>query len=232
MANVKKNSAVSSEEEITREETTEKVYDNNDKEMEDLKKENKELRNQLKEQKSQIDQIMEMLKTSAAQTAPTKTDNEIPQDVTVVHLVQRARGLSTYIHLSNIDLVLTAFGEEVTVTPQQFDELAGKYRNLFETGVLAVGDKCEYYARRKKLKCAGAYYNNYNLFSELGRLSMSELESIYNQVEMPLKSSIAEYFKQRIVANDPAFKDIRKIEVMNRLTNGGFITELQTFSRR
>ena len=166
MANVKKNSAVSSEEEITREETTEKVYDNNDKEMEDLKKENKELRNQLKEQKSQIDQIMEMLKASAAQTVPAKTvkDTEIPQDVTVVHLVQRAPGLSTYIHLSNIDLVMTAFGEEFTLTPQQFDELAGKYRTLFESGILAVGDKCEYYARRKKLKCAGTYYNNYNLF--------------------------------------------------------------------
>jgi len=176
---------------------------------------------------------MAMLKTGKTEPAPTTSkEKDVPADVTVVHLVKRAAGLSTYIHLSNLDLVMTAFGEEFTLTPQQFDELAGKYRSLFEEGVLAVGDNCEYYARRKKLKCARDYHLNYNLFAELGHISMTELEEIYNQVELSLKQSIAEYFKQRIVANDPAFKDIRKIEVMNRLTNGGFAAELQTLARR
>lgn len=219
MANVKKDSAVSTEEEITREEN---VKTKKDTKIEELEKANKEL-------KDQMAQIMEMLRQS--QAAPVATKTEVPADVTIVHLVQRAPGLSTYIKLSNLDIVLTTFGEEFSLTPQQFDELAGKYRKLFETGVLAVGDNCEYYAQRKKLKCANTYHLNFNLFSELAHINAYDLESIYNQVEKPLKKSIAEYFKQRIIANDPAFKDIRKIEVLNRLTDGGFSIELQNFNR-
>lgn len=222
MANVKKDSAISTEEEITREKVAKTEKTEKDTKIEELEKANKEL-------KYQIDQILEMLKNS--QTTPVTTKTGHPADVTIVHLVQRAPGLSTYIKLSNLDIVLTTFGEEFGLTPQQFDELAGKYRKFFETGILAVGDNCEYYAQRKKLKCANAYHLNFNLFSELANVSVYDLESIYNQVEKPLKKSIAEYFKQRIIANDPAFKDIRKIEVLNRLTNGGFAMELQTFNR-
>ena len=80
-------------------------------------------------------QMQEFMKVMMANmnNKPSETNNvkdALFRYVTVVHLVDRAPGLSTHIELSNgVILDFRTSGEEHTFTVQQAEELASKYRS-------------------------------------------------------------------------------------------------------
>ena len=81
------------------------------------------------------------------------------EEITFVHLVQRAPGLSTFINLPTLNLNLTMAGELVTVSRVEADQIVGKYRSWFDNGTLAVynDEISKRYAEIKKIKPASSY---------------------------------------------------------------------------
>ena len=67
--------------------------------------------------------------------------------IKIVHLAQMDPQLGTIIHLSNLDVGMTNFGEERLLTIQQFEELLSKHRSWFTKGLLCVAKGYEEEAR-------------------------------------------------------------------------------------
>ena len=149
------------------------------------------------------------------------------EEITFVHLVQRARGLSTFINLPTLQLNLTMAGELVTVSRVEADQIVGKYRSWFDNGTLAVynDEVSKRYAEIKKIKPASSYeISKYNLES-IGSLNYNDLEDLVTKLAPAHKDNVIQYFKQKVYEasampdkKDPKFCDLRKLEILNRLS--------------
>ena len=173
--------------------------------------------------KAQNELLMKMLvemqnnKTQSQPAAGYQPQGEIK----LIHLIQNDPGLTTHIELTNLTIDMNAFGEERTLDIKQAEELVGKYRRFFDRGIIAFGAGSEDFAKRFSLKTVKDYsYLNKDFVKHLGGLSLTELENLYGKLSEGHKRFVIEYFKRKILEGDPAFKDIHKIELLNRLSNG------------
>lgn len=173
-------------------------------------------------------QMQEFMKVMMANmnNKPSETNNvkdALFRYVTVVHLVDRAPGLSTHIELSNgVILDFRTFGEEHTFTVQQAEELASKYRSWFDLGIFAFGADADDLAKRLNLKTVTQYsFAGSDFLSRLPELDLYQLKALWDKMGQGHREFLIEYFKRKILSKDPAFDDIDKIELLNRLSNGG-----------
>lgn len=156
---------------------------------------------------------------------PDKYKVSSSDEITFVHLIQRAPGLSTFIKISTAELNLTTAGELFSFPKLQADEFVGKYRKWFTDGIFAVyNDEVSIrYAETKKIKPATFYeYSKYNLDS-IGDLDYNDLEDLVDKLAPAHKDNVIQYFKQKVYAaaagdKDPRFCDPRKLEILNRLS--------------
>ena len=178
-----------------------------------LEKQNAELQ-------SQLSSLMKMVADSKdKQAAPVMEQSSLNEEVRIVHLIQRASGLSTYIHLSTIDISMSAFGEERTLDRRQAEELVGKYRYLFDEGIIAFGAGNEELANRLSVKSMNAYgYIGPDFLNSVAEMSALQLEDLYKKVCDGHKTFLVEYFKRKNIEKDPRFMDPSKIDVLNRLS--------------
>lgn len=158
--------------------------------------------------------------------------SSLNQEVKLIHLIECAPGLNTHIELSNITMDMNAFGEERILDLRQAEEIAGKYRKFFEKGIIAFGTDGDELASRFGLKSVKDYaYINKNFVKQLGGLSLIELENLWNKLSDGHKKFVIEYFKRKTVEGDPAFKDIHKVELLNRLSGGAMSGTTLDFKR-
>lgn len=158
--------------------------------------------------------------------------SNLQNEVKIVHLVQRAPGLSTYIKLSNLEVILTEFGEERYLTVQQFEEMLGKYRRWFDSGMISLADGYEDIARRYGLKTANNYPLDSYFISNMGTLPMAEIEKMYDRLPTSGKDFIISHWMQKVIEGDPNFKDVRKIETLDRVSNGAMENVLVELKRK
>lgn len=183
----------------------------------------------------QIQELMMLMLKSQNGATPTSTAPRSSDDVKIVHLVERAPGLKTHIKLSNLVINMTSFGEERTLTLSQFEELVGMYRNWFEQGIIAPGAGLENLASRYGLKTVKDYNISKEFITKLGVMNIYELEDFFTKLGEGHKQFILEYWQRRVIAKDPHFKDIHKIEMLNRVSNGGLrnvLLDLETEKER
>ena len=173
-------------------------------------------------------QMQEFMKVMMANMNNKPTETNSAKDalfryVTVVHLVDRAPGLSTHIELSNgVILDFRTFGEEHTFTVQQAEELASKYRSWFDLGIFAFGADADDLAKRLNLRTVTQYsFAGSDFLNRLPELDLYQLKELWDKMGHGHREFLVEYFKRKILAKDPAFDDIDKIELLNRLSNGG-----------
>ena len=200
------------------------------KEVKELKAENKELRDQMLQMQQMILSLQQTIAASGAAVTPVVTPvpvqmapaekSSLLDEVTLVHLVQRAPGLTTHMEISNLQIDMNAFGELRTLDRRQAEELAGKYRRFFDQGIIAFGDGCEDIARRFNLKVVKDYNLGKDFISRLGTMSVGELEDLYMSLGQGHRAFIIEYFKRQILAKDPKFNNPQKIEMLNRVSHG------------
>lgn len=167
--------------------------------------------------------LIQMLSERGVNVAPTVTleKGSLDDEITLVHLKERAPGLTTHIELSNLTIDMAAFGEERTLDRRQAEELAGKYRKFFDKGVIAFGAGSENLAGKFGLKTVSDYsYISKDFVSKLGTLSLIELENLYNKLSDGHKQFVIEYFKRKIIEKDSNFNDVHKIEMLNRISDG------------
>jgi len=185
--------------------------------------------------KAQNDLLAKMIMNGGNNAqAAIQMPNSLTQEATLVHLVECAPGLSTHIELSNTTIDMSAFGEERILDRRQCEEIAGKYRKFFDKGIIAFGKDGEELASRFGLKSLADYTyikNNKDFVKQLGNLSTIELENLWNKLADGHRKFIVEYFKRQILAKNPLFKDIHKVELLNRLSGGAMSGTTLDFKR-
>lgn len=129
--------------------------------------------------------------------------------------------------VNNLTLNCTKHGEEFVLSRSDFDAIVGKYRHWFEEGILAVSAKNVDVAAAKGLKTDKEYEVTAEKLNRLGKMSLSELEKLWNDTDADAqKMSIVTYFKRKFIENKEAgYRDRAKVDLLNRLTNGGFNRE-------
>lgn len=177
---------------------------------------------QIKEQMASFKAQLEAMKE--AMTAPVNTKvftNNLNDQIKIVHLVQRVSGLTTHIKLSNLEIILRDLGEERTVTLQQFEEMVGKYRSWFTKGIISVAAGYEDIAERYGLSTAKGYPLNSEFMVRLGKFPMDKLETVFSRLPEAGQAFIISYWTRKALEKDPDFCDIRKIEILDRISDGG-----------
>lgn len=173
--------------------------------------------------KAQIEMLTKMMATGMGSTpVAAAPKSSLLEEVKVVHLRDCIPGTTTHIHLSNRDLDFSSFGATLTLDRRQAEELAGgTAKKFFDRGVIAFGEGSEEIAKTLGVKSMRDYeFMGSDFVKRLGTMSVYELEDIYNKLCDGLRGFIIEYFKRKILEKDPAFNDIHKIEVLNRLSDG------------
>ena len=175
--------------------------------------------------KAQIEMLTKMMAAGigAQATSPAPAhSSSLLEEVKVVHLRECLPGTTTHIHLSNRDLDFASFGATLTLDRRQAEELAGgTTKKFFDRGVIAFGEGSEELAKTLGVKSIRDYeFMGSDFVKRLGTMNVYELEDIYNKLCDGLRAFIIEYFKRKILEKDPAFNDIHKIEVLNRLSDG------------
>lgn len=172
---------------------------------------------QIKALQDQVATLMKLVgQGTSSTTNPTSLNTE---RIKIVHLVDRAPGLSTLISLSNLEISMNQFGEERSLSIQQFEELIGKYRSWFSAGILAVHSDYEEAAKHYGLKTNAKYPLNSSFYKKLGDISMKELEDVFPRLPQAGKDSLISYWVRKAREGDRKFADIGKIETLNRLSN-------------
>nr|DAF49048.1 MAG TPA: hypothetical protein [Siphoviridae sp. ctnpt50] len=172
--------------------------------------------------KAQIEMLTKMMAAGmgAPQTA-TKAPELGEDKIKIVHLYEYPEGLSTHLTYSNGYIDFYHFGQVRSLPYAVAEELIGRYRKLFDEGLLALGEGSERYADQFDVKTTKDYaFMGSDFVKRLGTMDVYELEKIYNKLCDSLRGFILEYFKRKIIEKDPAFNDAHKIEVLNRLSNG------------
>jgi len=151
-------------------------------------------------------------------------------DVVLVYMSDSMGHLET----TSVSLDFNRWGQEFTLTRQAFDEIVGKYWHWFEDGRLAVsGAKDEYIkvAAAKGLKTDKEYYLDAKKLNSIGKMSVDELEALWNSVtQKNHRESIVTFVKRKFIEEDPLYRDRAKIDLLNRLTSGGFKREQDELS--
>ena len=185
---------------------------------------------QIAELKAQVEMLMAMM-AHGGYGATLEAKNSLLDEVTLVHLVERAPGLTTHIELSTTTLDMAKFGEQRTLDRRQAEELAGKYRAFFEKGIIAFGAGNEEFAERCGLRSMADYrYLSPDFLEKLAAADVKELEKIYGLVDAGHKAFILEYFQRKTIEGDPRFKNSVKLEALNRLSGNavsGVMLDLQ-----
>lgn len=162
-----------------------------------------------------------------AKPAPESTESDT---VRIVHLVERAPGLTTYMKLSNTEVIFRKFGEERSLNFQAFQELVGKYRKWFDMGIISIAAGYEDLAERYGLNTAKNYPMDSEFVKKLGDVSMYELENIFPKLPEAGKDFVLSYWNRKVIEGDPNFKDARKIETLNRLSGECMTPTLRALS--
>lgn len=143
-------------------------------------------------------------------------------DVVLVYTSESAG----YIKTTNVELYCNVYGEEFTLTKGQFDEVAGKYRDWFQRGVLAVSSKNMDVAVAKGLPTDKDNVLTKEELNKLGKMSPEEIEELWNKFKLKeQKQSVVCYVKRKFIENDPAFRNRQIVDLFNRLTEGSFRRE-------
>lgn len=172
--------------------------------------------------------IKKLQEQMAAMSTPTTAQPNIvvtapTNDVTLVYMSD-SLGVIT---VNNLTLNCTRFGEEFVLSRSDFDAIVGKYRHWFEDGILAVSSKNMDVAAAKGIKTDKEYAITADKLNKLGKMSLTELERLWEDTTATAqKVSIVTYFKRKFIEGKEAgYRDRAKVDLLNRLTDGGFNRE-------
>ena len=178
---------------------------------------------------AQIKLLTQMLMASQSAAATTPQKSKLDDTVTVVHMIERAPGLRTHIELSNMTIDFVSFGETRVLPRMVFEELIGKYREWFRKGIIAPGPEAGDVAKLYDLKVSTQMGIDASTVKKIPKMSVYELEDLYGKLGQAHRDFILEMFRRGCTENKPDFKDIHKIEMLNRVSGGALDSVLGDF---
>lgn len=175
----------------------------------------------LKENQSMKSQLMTMKQ-------PDITNDE--EKVYIVHLRDmRGSGLTTHIALTNTARDLITFGEIMTLSVIDFEELAGKYLGFFDKGIIAVDARSLAYAKEKNLPIYDTQTKeifNANTLSRLGDMTENELKDLFDKLCYENQQRLLEYWMERCYRKEPKFWDRNKMSFLNKISDSEVFDDL------
>lgn len=181
---------------------------------------------------AELQALLEKATAAAAEPAKATVVAAPPAPSTDVTLVYCSDSLG-YAKISNMEINCTRYGEEFVMTRSQFDELVGKYRSWFDRGVFAVSYKNADVASAKGVFTDKELGLDVATLYAIGKMSARDLEHLWSGLKLQnLKESVVCYYKRKFVEGDPAFLDREKVDLLDRLTKGGFKREQDELSGR
>lgn len=177
---------------------------------------------------AQIKLLTQMLMANQS-AAATSQKSKLDDTVTVVHMVERAPGLRTHIELSNMTIDFVSFGETRVLPRMVFEELVGKYREWFRRGIIAPGPEAGDVAKLYDLKVSTQMGIDASAIKKIPKMSVYELEDLYEKLGQTHRDFILEMFRRGCAENKPDFKNIHKIEMLNRVSGGALDSVLGDF---
>ena len=195
------------------EEVSETVDNSVEQENKALKETLSQYQNIITQMQSTIVNLQGMMKNSGP---------SMSSEVTLVYLSESLGVVS----IDGLTLNCSRYGEQFQVSRIQFDQIVGKYRKWFDDGILAVGDNCVDVAAAKDIKTESEYVLNAKILNSIGKMTASELSKLWDKLTTPEETnSVVLHVKHKLIEGDPVYKDREKIDLLNRLTNGGFTRE-------
>lgn len=140
--------------------------------------------------------------------------------IKIVHLAQMDPSLGTNIHLSNLYIGMTEFGEERELTTQQFEELLSKHRGWFAKGLLCVAKGYEEEAKKYGVTTVSDCPIDKTFIKTLGDIPMSKIEEVYGRLPEYGQENLVSYWLRCAYDGDPRFRDIRRVKTFNDITGG------------
>lgn len=177
---------------------------------------------------AQIKLLTQMLMANQS-AAATSQKSKLDDTVTVVHMIERAPGLRTHIELSNMTIDFVSFGETRVLPRMIFEELIGKYREWFRKGIIAPGPEAGDVAKLYDLKVSTQMGIDASAIKKIPKMSVYELEDLYEKLGQTHRDFILEMFRRGCAENKPDFKNIHKIEMLNRVSSGALDSVLGDF---
>lgn len=165
--------------------------------------------------------IAQVLQAMAAnQAAPVATVSKPEGKIKIVHLAQMDPSLGTNIHLSNLYIGMTEFGEERELTTQQFEELLSKHRGWFAKGLLCVAKGYEEEAKKYGVTTVSDCPIDKTFIRTLGDIPMTKIEEVYSRLPEYGQENLVSYWLRCAYDGDPRFRDIRRVKSFNDITGG------------
>lgn len=165
--------------------------------------------------------IAQVLQAMAAnQAAPVATVPKPEGKIKIVHLAQMDPSLGTNIHLSNLYIGMTEFGEERELTTQQFEELLSKHRGWFAKGLLCVAKGYEEEAKKYGVTTVSDCPIDKTFIRTLGDIPMTKIEEVYGRLPEYGQENLVSYWLRCAYDGDPRFRDIRRVKSFNDITGG------------
>lgn len=188
------------------------------KEFEELKK---QTNNILKQNKALVEENKQ-LKNSISAPVVEQTSSVAPleKEITIVHTIQHNNGLTTFMKVGDLEIVMRNMGEKRTLTRQQFETVVGTYKHFFDMGFIALDSS--------EIELADAYgINCYNpndktqftaaTLKGLGKASLDKVEEIYNGLSETSKKNFLNYWLNKVYEKEEGFYDKAKMSQLDRL---------------
>jgi len=149
---------------------------------------------------------------------PSKVDDK----VYVVHLRDyNGTGLTTHIALSSTQRDLTTFGEIMTLSVQEFEELAGSFKHYFTAGVLAIDPRSIVYAEERKLPVYDRETEekfNAEVLAKLGNMTNDELKNLFESLSYANQQGVLTYWLNKCYNKDPKFYVREKMVFLDKIS--------------
>ena len=181
---------------------------------------------------AELEAKLQAKEEGSSEPKPVATPVYVSAPSTDVVVVYTSHSLG---HLQGTQFAIDAsiYGEEFTLSRSQFDELAGKYREWFMDGRLAVSHKNVEVAAAKGLPTDKDIGLTVKDLRNLGKMTPDQIEKLWEKAGLDsLRMSIVTYFKEKFLEGAEGFRDRARIDCLNRLTDGGFEAESRTVGGR
>lgn len=182
------------------------------------------LAEQKKESDAKIAELERRLKEKEEEKSAPFAYKIPTTDVTLVYLSD-APGIINKV--PGVNLHCGYYGEEFTLSRQQFDAIVGTYRDWFNRGILAVSRDNIDVAAKKGLKTQDEYYLQASILKRLGTMPVEELKKVWKNCSNDNeRMSIVTYYKRKFIeGKEPGFRETERVLAMNALTGQGLKRE-------
>lgn len=202
----------------------------------DLVNENNKLKEEQQKTKEQIDVAECVAEYINPVSSETVSNNG---KIKVYHMQEMLGGLETYIKLTDTQRSLRKIGQVCTFTPDQFEELEGKYRHFFDKGIIALGaehmDLAEMYDLPIYDPKTKKQYNS-KVLKDVVNYSYDQLSEFYNNLSKNNQEAFLQYWLGKVYDKEDGYYNQEKMNWLETISGkrvfSSIIIEMQNNERR